>query len=76
MTESARVAKMHMTKRDWEYLRLCDFEYHFDQCEAANHNPLDWLLYKHSFDSRNTAEENHQRAEKILYRQRLQKEGK
>jgi len=66
MTKSKRVAKMHMTKEDWTILRIDDWEYHLYRCKANNLPPMHWAKYKIYFDSRNTAEENHQRIEEIL----------
>ena len=32
---------------------------------------MDWETYKHWFDSRDTAEENHQRVEELLFKHNL-----
>jgi len=60
-----------LTPEEWAYRRTKDYNYHVEKCEANNLPPMDWETYKHWFDSRDTAEENHQRVEKLLFKHNL-----
>jgi hypothetical protein len=60
-----------MQTEEWAKRRMKDFKHHIEKCEANNLTPIEWETFKHSFDSRNTAEENHQRMEKLLFKRNL-----
>ena len=55
----------------WAKRRMRDYKYHVEKCKANDLPPMDWETYKHWFDSRDTAEENHQRVEKLLFKHNL-----
>ena len=60
-----------LTQEEWAKRRMKDYNYHVEECEAHNLPPMDWPTYKHWFDSRDTAEENHQRVEELLFKHNL-----
>ena len=60
-----------MTPEELAIRRMRDYKYHVEKCEANNLPPMDWATYKHWFDSRDTAEENHQRMEELLFKHNL-----
>jgi hypothetical protein len=60
-----------LTQEQWAKRRRKDFEHHVKKCEANSLPAVDWETFKHSFDGRNTAEENHQRVEELLFKRNL-----
>ena len=60
-----------MKPEDWAKCRLKYYKYHVKKCESKNLQPMDWPAYKNCFNSRDTAEENHQRAEELLFKNNL-----
>ena len=56
---------------EWAKRRMKDYKYHVEKCKANDLPPMDFAWYKHWFDSRKTTEENHQRAEYVLYQRNL-----
>ena len=60
-----------LTQEEWAKRRMNDYNYHVEKCEDNNLPPMDWETYKHWFDSRDTAEENHQRVEELLFKHNL-----
>ena len=60
-----------LTQEEWAKRRMKDYNYHVEKCEDNNLPPMDWPTYKHWFDSRDTAEENHQRVEELLFKHNL-----
>jgi len=62
---------VELTREEWAKRRTKDYNYHVEKCEAHNLPPMDWETYKHWLDSRDTAEENHQRVEELLFKHNL-----
>ncbi len=62
---------VELTQEEWAKRRMKDYNYHVEKCEANNLPPMDWETYKHWFDSRDTAEENHQRVDELFFKRNL-----
>ena len=61
-----------MTPEELAIRRMRDYKYHVEKCEANNLSPMDWPTYKYLYyDSKDTAEENHQRVEELLFKHNL-----
>ena len=61
-----------MTPEELAIRRMRDYKYHVEKCEANNLSPMDWPTYKYLYyDSKDTAEENHQRAEELMFKRNL-----
>jgi len=62
-----------MTPEELAIRRMKDYKYHVEKCEANNLSPMDWQKYKYFYyDSRgDTAEENHQLVEELLFKHNL-----
>ena len=61
-----------MALEEWAKRRMRDNMYHVEKCEANNLSPMDWPTYKYLYyDSKDTAEENHQLVEELLFKHNL-----
>jgi hypothetical protein len=67
-----------MTPEELAIRRMRDYKYHVEKCEANNLSPMDWPTYKYLYgawvgcpDSKDTAEENHQRVEELMFKHNL-----